>query len=166
MAEQIQETKSKDPRKQEKSEMLIRILSTDIPSSRNVYVGLTRIKGISFAISNAICKLLNLDKHKKVGELTKEEIASITKIVGNLGIPTYMMNRRLDFDDGESRHLVTTNLELRKEFDLKRLKKIRSYKGIRHSYGYPVRGQRTKSHFRRQGRNKSVGVKSKKGAAK
>jgi small subunit ribosomal protein S13 len=37
---------------------------------------------------------------------------------------------------------------LKKEFDIKRLKKIRSYRGLRHATGRPVRGQRTKGHFR------------------
>ena len=45
-----------------------------------------------------------------------------------------------------------------KEFDIKRMKKMRSYKGIRHASGLPVRGQRTKSHFRKKGKNKAVGV--------
>jgi len=162
MIKQIQETKKPVMRKEEKSETLIRILSTDIPSSRNVYSGLTRIKGISFSISNAICHILKLNKNKRIGELTKEEITTITEIVKNLNIPKFLMNRQSDYDDGKNKHFTVTNLELRKEFDIKRLKKIRSYKGVRHSYGYPVRGQRTRSHFRKRGKHKSVGVKTKK----
>ena len=51
-------------------------------------------------------------------------------------------------------------LELQKEFDIKRLKKIKSYRGLRHSTGQPVRGQRTKSHFRTN-RRKSSGINKK-----
>jgi len=51
---------------------------------------------------------------------------------------------------------------LQTEFDIKRLKKIKSYRGLRHVLGQPVRGQRTRGHFRK---NKAVGVtgKAKKG---
>mgnify|MGYP003994385531 CR=1 FL=1 len=44
---------------------------------------------------------------------------------------------------------VGIDLKLRKEFDIKRLKKIKSYKGVRHNYNLPVRGQRTKANFRK-----------------
>jgi len=50
-------------------------------------------------------------------------------------------------------------LKLRKEFDIKRLKKVKSYRGMRHAFGLPVRGQRTRSHFRK---GRSVGVQKKK----
>ncbi len=54
------------------------------------------------------------------------------------------------------------DLKLRKEFDLKRMKKIKSYKGVRHIVGLPVRGQRTKANFRRN-RKPSVAAAKKKG---
>jgi small subunit ribosomal protein S13 len=46
-------------------------------------------------------------------------------------------------------------LDLSRDFDIRRMKKIRSYKGWRHATGQPVRGQRTKSHFRHGG---AIGV--------
>lgn len=169
--EQIHKKHEKEPlekvpkkNEREKNEViLVRILSTDIDSNKNVYVGLTKIKGVSFAISNAICFILKLDKRKKISSLTKDEIEKISETIKNLNIPKFMMNRRFDFDNGESKHVITTELDLKKEFDIKRLKKIKSYKGIRHSKGLPVRGQRTKSHFRKKGKNKAVGVQQKRG---
>lgn len=146
----------------EKTEMLIRIMSTDIPGSKNVFIGLTRIKGISFSMSNAICYLLKLDKKRKISSLTKEEIEKIQETARNPNVPEFMKNRRNDFDNGETKHLTMTDLDLKKEFDIKRHKKIKSYKGVRHSRGLPVRGQRTKSHFRRAGKKKAVGVQKKK----
>lgn len=145
----------------ERHEMLVRIMSTDINGERNIYAGLTRIKGVSFAMSNAVCHILNLDKKRKIKSLTKDEIEKITETIKNPKVPVFLLNRRFDFETGENKHINTTNLDLQKEFDIKRLKKIKSYKGIRHSRGLPVRGQRTKSHFRKQGRNKSVGVQKK-----
>ncbi|HLD97874.1 MAG TPA: 30S ribosomal protein S13 [Candidatus Nanoarchaeia archaeon] len=148
--------------KEDKSETLVRILSTDIPGSKNLYSGFTYIKGVSFAISNALCHQLNLDRKRKIVSLSKPEIETISETLKNIKVPSYMMNRRNDFDTGKTAHLIATDLDLRKDFDIKRLKKIKSYKGIRHSRGLPVRGQRTKSHFRKKGRNKSVGVNKKK----
>ena len=62
---------------------------------------------------------------------------------------------------------LLVSLKLRKEFDLKRLKKIKSYKGIRHSLGLPVRGQRTRSNARtKRGKRKTVGALKKDDRAK
>ncbi|MEK6890946.1 MAG: 30S ribosomal protein S13 [Nanoarchaeota archaeon] len=154
-----QEPEQKHKVKEDKLEILVRILSTDIPGSKNIFSGLTYIKGISFSISNAICHQLKIDRHRKISSLSKEEIEHITHAVKNLEIPEFMMNRRIDFDTGKTSHLITTDLDLKRDFDIKRLKKIKSYKGVRHSRGLPVRGQRTKSHFRKKGKNKTVGVK-------
>ena len=48
---------------------IVRILSTDVPGDKNVYAGLTNIKGISWSLSNAICSKLNIDRQKKMIEL-------------------------------------------------------------------------------------------------
>ena len=144
-------------RKEEvREESLIRILSTDIPGNKNVYSGLTRIKGISWNFSNAICSILGINKNKKIQELTPGEIEKISEFIRNPKLPEFILNRRKDLDDGKNKHLFGADLDLQKEFDIKRMKKIRSYKGVRHMTGQPVRGQRTKSHFRT---GTSLGVK-------
>ena len=66
----------------------------------------------------------------------------------------------MDFETGEDKHLIGADLELRKEFDIKRLKKIKTYKGYRHGAKLPLRGQRTKGNFRRN-KAKGVGIKKK-----
>jgi len=155
--EQIQKPGTGEKKYEEK---LIRILSKDIEGGLNVYVGLTKIKGISWSLSNAICRLLNMDKNRKIGSLSKEEIEKINNFVKIQNIPTYLFNRRIDFETGENKHLTGSDLELQKELDIGRLKKIRSYRGYRHATGLPLRGQRTKSHFRKN-KKKSVGIKKK-----
>ncbi|MBU0957421.1 MAG: 30S ribosomal protein S13 [Nanoarchaeota archaeon] len=149
----------KKPEQGLKEEVLVRIMATDIPGSKNIYTGLTRIKGVSWSFSNAICNVLKIEKTKKVSEITKEEIEKITKFVESPKLPEYILNRQKDRESGDSVHLNTSKLDLKKEFDIKRLKKIRSYRGLRHSLGQPTRGQRTRSHFRKKGR--AVGVKKK-----
>ena len=57
-AEANAQTEEKKSESKKEFETLVRILQTDIPGSKNVYVGLTYIKGISFAMSNALCHIL------------------------------------------------------------------------------------------------------------
>lgn len=146
--------------KQKYDERVIRILSRDIEGGMKMYSGLTKIKGISWGLSNAVCKVLKIDKNRKIGSLTNEEIKKIIEFIKNPKIPTYMLNRRADFKTGEDKHLVSSDLDLQNEFDIKRLKKIKSYKGYRHMGGLPLRGQRTRSNFRKN-RRKGTGIKKK-----
>lgn len=140
-----------------KREILVRILSTDIPGSNRLYVGLAKIKGVSWAFSNATCHILKMDKNKKIEALNEAEILKINTFLKNPKVPSWLMNRKNDRETGESKHILITDLDLAKEWDIRRLKKIKSYKGWRHALNQPVRGQRTKAHFREKG--KAVGVK-------
>lgn len=141
---------------------IVRIVQTDIPGNKRILVGLTYIKGVSWSISNAICKILNIDPLKRISELNETEIKKITEFLMKPELPDFLMNRRNDFETGKKSHIITTNLDMKKEFDIRRLKKIRSYRGLRHALGQPTRGQRTKSHFRSKGKKKAIGVKTKK----
>lgn len=155
MAEEIEKKKEKAEKKPKREEpnvkaiSLIRILSTDIPGTSSLYSGLTRIKGVSWAIANAACISLNMNKNKKIQDLSADEIAKISAFLKNPAVPSWMLNRKNDRETGVSKHLVTTDLDLAKDFDIRRMKKIKSYKGYRHAIGQPVRGQRTRSHFRK-----------------
>ena len=140
---------------------IVRIIQTDIPGHKKVLVGLTYIKGVSWAISNATCKILGLDPNKIVSDLNDGEKSKITEFLKNPQLPSFLFNRKKDFETGKDSHLITTDLDMKKEFDIRRLKKIRSYRGLRHAFGHPTRGQRTKSNFRSKGKKKAVGVKSK-----
>jgi len=151
--------KTLESKKQE--ERLMRILAKDIEGKMTIYAGLSKIKGISWTFSNAICKKLKLDKKRKIGSLTEEEIEKIEKFAKKSELPEYLLNRRKDFNSGEDKHLVGSDLDLTKEFDIKRLKKIKSYRGLRHLNNLPLRGQRTKSNFRKN-RRKGSGIKKKK----
>lgn len=146
--------------KEKREERLVRILSRDIEGKMKIYPGLTKIKGISWAMSNAICHVLGIDKNRKIGSLTDEEIKKISEFVKNPKVPIFLVNRRFDFESGTDKHLIGTDLELRRDFDIKRLKGIKSYRGLRHQLGQPTRGQRTQSHFRKN-KSKGVGIKKK-----
>ncbi len=144
----------------EQHETLVRILGYDIPGSKNIYTGLTRIKGISWTISNAVCIKLGFKKNKKISELSKPDIQKIEKFLEALPVYDFLKNRRKDVETGETAHFFGTDLEMKRDFDIKRLREIKSYIGIRHALKQPVRGQRTRSHFRKRGT--PMGVKRKK----
>ena len=141
-------------------ERLVRILSKDIEGKMTIYAGLAKVKGISWAFSNALCKKIKIDRKRKIGSLTEEEVRKIEKAAKDVGLPEHLLNRRNDFNSGEDKHLVGSDLDLSKEFDIKRLKKIKSYRGLRHLNNLPSRGQRTRSNFRKN-RRKGSGIKKK-----
>ena len=144
---------------QESSEVLVRILGYDIPSSKNILTGLTRIKGVSWAISNVLCVKLDIPKNKKISELSKADIQKIEAFFRSSDFADFLKNRRADVETGETKHYFGSDLDVKREFDIKRLKEIKSYRGLRHALKLPVRGQRTRSHFRSKG--VAMGVKKK-----
>lgn len=155
MAEQKQELK-----------YFVRIANTDLDGNKAIYQSLTKIKGINFMLSNAILNIANIQKTKKTGYLTDEEALKIDEIIKEptrFKVPSWLFNRRLDPEDNVSKHLVGSTLSFVQDNDIKMMKKIRSYRGIRHSLGLPVRGQRTRSNFRKN-KGKVLGVKRKEGA--
>ena len=155
------ETKQIQRENKEEHETLVRILGYDIPGSKRIYVGLTKIKGVSWAISRAICVMLQLPVSKRISDLTKEEIKKIEDFMRTLPIPDFLKNRRFDPETGETKHFYGSDLDMKREFDIKRLIKMKSYVGIRHAAGQPVRGQSTRSHFRNRTNKQKVGMKKK-----
>jgi len=137
----------------------VRIVNTDIPGNKPVISALTKVHGIGINFAQALCNKLSIDANKKAGTLTDVEISSLELLIKNPTIPQWYYNRRKDPETGENHHILTSALKLTKETDIKKLKKIKTYKGIRHSMGQPVRGQRTRSHFRK---GSAVGVVKKK----
>lgn len=143
---------------------LVRIANTDLEGSKPIAYALRKIKGIGFQFANMICSFSGIEKNKKTGDLTEEDIKKLNGIIADpakYGAPVWMLNRRKDYEDNSNKHLITSDLDFTKDNDLKRLKKIRSYRGVRHMFGLPVRGQRTKSNFRRN-KGKVTGVKKSK----
>jgi len=140
---------------------MVRIFNTDIEGHNNIYSGLTQIKGISWALSNAICKISQINRYRKVGSLSDEEVKKVERNIletsKNPSLPKFMLN--LPKNEEKPRHLLTIDLELYQKMRVKQLREIQSYRGIRHVLGLPVRGQRTKAHFRK---GRSVGVVKKK----
>jgi len=141
---------------------MVRILDTDIDGRKPTAMALTRVRGIGAMLAIGIVHTAGVPPEKKIGELSDSEIARIQSMVENPsghGFPAWMVNRRKDYETGADKHLFGSELLINLREDLNRLKKMRSYRGIRHEQGQPVRGQRTKSSFRT---GSTIGVKKKK----
>ena len=143
---------------------LVRIANTDLDGNKKIAFALRKIKGIGFQFSNILCGLADVEKNKKTGDLSDEEISKLNDVIKNpskFNIPVWTFNRRKNYEDDSDKHLITSDLDFTKDNDLKQMKKIKCYRGIRHMFGLPVRGQRTKSNFRRN-KGKVTGVKKSK----
>ena len=121
--------------------------------------------------AHMVCFLTKLKPGMKTGTLTDAQVEQLEKVIANpvaLGAPTWILNRRKDYETGKDMHLLGGDRKFAIENDVKRLKKIRSYRGYRHAAGLPSRGQRTKSNFRKsKSRGKGgLGVKRKSGGKK
>lgn len=148
---------------EKKQRYIVRILNTDIDGSKTLLQGLTKIKGVSIMLANAICCVSDMDHGTLVGDLSEKQIEALNEIIKNplkYNIPSWMLNRRLDPETGDDMHLLTSDLDFVKSNDIKHLQKIKCYKGVRHHLRLPVRGQRTKSNFRKS-KAKASSIKKK-----
>lgn len=122
---------------------MARILGIEIPNNKRSEFGLTHIFGIGHTRATVILDNTGIDRSKKIGELTDEEIGKIRAYV-------------------EASFPVEGNLRSLLGITLKRLQDIGCYRGIRHRRGLPVRGQRTRTNARtRKGPRKTVANKKK-----
>jgi small subunit ribosomal protein S13 len=140
----------------------LRIAGADCPGNWLVGHAITNIRGVGYRLATQICQKAEIDPEMRCGFLTEEEIQLIEDIISNcsaFNIPTWMLNRQKDIVSGESFHIISNDLIDTIRQDIEREKKIRSYRGIRHYLGLPVRGQRTKTSGRG---GTTIGVSKKK----
>lgn len=140
---------------------ILRITDTDVDGTLKVPFAVSRIKGISLSLANAILKKAGVDPNTRVGFLTDTNIEKIEEIIedpAKYGVPSWLLNRRKDSETGKDKHLLGADLVLRTKMDIDEMKEIKSWRGYRHAYGLKVRGQRTKTTGRS---GKALGVKKK-----
>jgi small subunit ribosomal protein S13 len=118
-----------------------RLLGVDIPGNKKLEYSLQYIYGIGPAIAKEIVSQTGIDPNIRARDLNDQQLTELSKIM----------------QDGE--YVLEGDLRREISMNLKRLKAIRSYRGMRHSRGLPVRGQRTSTNARtRKGPKKTVGV--------
>jgi len=145
----------------EEIKYFVRVRNTDLDGTKAVHIALTGIKGIGPHTSRTITALAGVDPLAILGKMDDESVARIASAVDAYteSVPTWMVNRPKDIYTGEVRHLLGADLSMMNDDDVNRMRKMRSYRGIRHETGQKVRGQRTKSTGRT---GTTVGVRRKK----
>ncbi|HEY4963665.1 MAG TPA: 30S ribosomal protein S13 [Candidatus Saccharimonadales bacterium] len=127
---------------------MARISGVTIPSEKQLWVALTYIHGIGQKSSYEILDIAKVEPTTRTKDLTDGEISRIQEVINN----NYVV-------EGELQRIVSGNI--------KRLKDIKSYRGMRHTANLPTRGQRTKTNARtRRGKKVTVGGTAKKVATK
>ncbi|MGD9395976.1 MAG: 30S ribosomal protein S13 [Candidatus Thorarchaeota archaeon] len=141
---------------------IVRVSGSDIDGQENLLQGLTRVRGVGLRLSRAIITKLGMDPSQRFGYLADAQIKKIEKIIKDpvaSGFPDWYVNRPRDRMSGRMLHLTGSDLDFAHRSDIDRLRRIKSWRGIRHSLGLRVRGQ----HTRTTGRGgMAVGVSRKK----
>ena len=131
-----------------REKVFFRKLRSQVDGNAKVEHGLTEISGIGRRFAQAIIKIAEINPSMRIGSIPEKDLNRLEEIildpVGN-GVPAWMVNRKNDLVSGENLHIIGNKLELSVKRDIDRMKRIRSYKGVRHHRGLKVRGQRTKS---------------------
>ena len=120
---------------------MARIVGVDIPRNKKNIFSLCYIHGIGMTVAKDICKKAKIDTEKRVQDLTEKQVSAIREIISSL---------ELNFE-GELRSFNAMNI--------KRLKDVGAYRGLRHRRGLPANGQRTKTNARtRKGKKRTIGL--------
>ncbi|QUS36580.1 30S ribosomal protein S13 [Falsirhodobacter algicola] len=122
---------------------MARIAGVNIPTGKRVPIALTYIHGIGDQVAEEICAATNIDRTRRVNELSDAEVLAIREYIdANLTV------------EGDLRRQVSMNV--------KRLMDLGCYRGLRHRRNLPVRGQRTHTNARtRKGPAKAIAGKKK-----
>jgi|SRR3989344_2777773 len=119
---------------------MARLLGVQIPDNKRIEYALTFLYGIGWSTSAKILSQVKVDKNRQVKDLTETDIKKIIEVIEK--------NYKIE---GDLREEITG--------DIKRLKEINSYRGLRHIRNLPVKGQRTRSNARtKRGKRKTVGA--------
>ncbi|MBI2797708.1 30S ribosomal protein S13 [Candidatus Saccharibacteria bacterium] len=127
---------------------MARIAGTNIPNEKRVEVGLTYVLGIGLVTSQKILERAKISPDTRVKDLTENDLTRLRELI-------------------DKDYTVEADLARETSNNIKRLKEIKSYRGLRHMAKLPVRGQRTKTNARtKRGKRVTVGSGRIKAAAK
>ncbi|NPA33230.1 MAG: 30S ribosomal protein S13 [Aquificae bacterium] len=127
---------------------MARIAGVDLPNNKKLEVALTYIYGIGWSRAREICEKTGIPCTKRVGELTPDELNLLRKFI-------------------DEHYKVEGDLRREVQLNIKKLKDMGCYRGIRHARGLPVRGQQTRTNARtRKGKRRTVGGTTRKAKAK
>jgi small subunit ribosomal protein S13 len=123
---------------------MARIAGVDLPREKRAEIALTYIYGIGRPTANDILAKANINPNVRIKDLSEEEVNELRRVI-------------------DADHIVEGDLRREIALNIKRLRDIKCYRGLRHAKGLPLRGQRTKTNARtRKGPRKTVSRKKKK----
>ncbi len=144
---------------------IVRIANKDLNGGTPIYRALTGIKGIGIRMARMIAyqfqKEHGIAYNLPLGQLPEamdEKLEAIVLAPHAHGLPVWTANRSKAIE-GKTGHIVMSDLDFAIRNDLQTMKKLKSYKGLRHALGLTVRGQRTRTSGRKRGN--AVGVEKK-----
>ena len=138
---------------------IVRVAGKDLDGTKKVVPAISEIKGVGNSYANASASILKIDNRLRLGQLSDkqlQQIESSLKDTSGANFPPWLLNRRKDVDSGANIHRIGSDLDFMIKNDIDREKNVLSWRGIRHSLGLKVRGQRTRTSGRK---GRTVGVK-------
>ena len=149
---------------------VVRMVGFDLPGDVKVPYAISRIRGVGLNLALALTKQLGIDPTLRLGEVEEEKLESLERVrrdKKHVALPIWFKNRRSDVLENEDMHLIGSDLLMGVRGDVELLKRIKCWRGVRHSLGLKVRGQRTRvtGRFGRsvgvsKGKLKQVGASS------
>src|SRR5579872_531531 len=138
---------------------IVSIAGRDLDGTKKLIPAIAEIKGVGGSYANAMVSVLKLDTRARLGQLSDKQLQQVEvalKDPSSLNLPAWLLNRRKDVDSGSNIHRIGSDLDFMIKNDLDREKNVLSWRGVRHSLGLKVRGQRTRTTGRK---GRTVGVK-------
>jgi small subunit ribosomal protein S13 len=138
---------------------IVRVAGRDIIGKKKVALAIADLKGVGVNMAYMILNSLKIDSRIRFGALNDDQIAKIEnslKDLSKLGIPSWALNRRKNIETGSDIHVTGADLQMTLKRDIDRERILGSWRGVRHSLGLKVRGQRTRCTGRK---GRSVGVR-------
>lgn len=138
---------------------LVRIAGRDLDGSKKLIAAVSDLRGVGYNFASVVTSRLGLDPKSRLGTLTEEQVREVETAILSATkstLPKWYYNRRNDPDTGETKQLLGSDMDFIIKGDIDDEKNIQSWKGIRHSLGLKVRGQRTRCTGRK---GRTVGVR-------
>ncbi len=138
---------------------LVRVAGRDLDGSKKLIVALSDLRGVGYNFSSVVTSRLGLDPRARLGSLSEDQVHQVEAALATAAksdLPKWYYNRRNDPYTGESKQLLGSDLDFVMKGDIDGEKNVQSWKGVRHSLGLKVRGQRTRTTGRK---GRTVGVR-------
>lgn len=140
---------------------ILRVAGTSIDGTKKLIYGLGKIRGVGPSYAAAVVRASELKPELRMGDLSEGEVQKLEDVMkdpAKYGLPARLFNRKKGIESGRDVHLIGADLALSQKSDIDFMTDIRTWKGIRHSLGLKVRGQRTRTTGRK---GRAVGVAKK-----